>query len=375
MFLRLLPLVLANLRRNRRRSLLTVLGTTVAVLVFGSLSSAIDRLTMGARQAGAEETLSVRRAGRMNVLASRLPENYEDRVAALRGVTAATGVVSELAILGERNVHVFLNGIDPRAYRAVQKFELHEDEWTSFAEDPRSALVGHRLLEKMGWRVGDEILLPRVRLKVRIAGGIPPQGLDLESNMLVHRESLQVLRRLEGQVTFVRVAAKDVALDDLALQIDETFAMAAVTTKTTTSGKFAEAVVEEFMGFTDYLKFMGIITVLVTMLGAANAIAMSVRERIRDFGILKTIGYRPAEVVVLVVIESTLLAVVGGLLGVVLTAWLINSRAAQLEGMVWKASTVPMMLLMASIIGAGGAFVPAVRAARLRPVDALRVID
>ena len=375
MILHLLPLMISNLWRNKRRSVLTVLGTAVAILVFGSLSAAIDTLMMGARQAGADETLSVRRAGRANALASRLPENYEERVADVRGVSAATGVFSELAIIGEESVHVFVRGVEPEAYRNVQPLQVDASEWQSFAEDRRAAMVGHRLLEKMGWEVNDEVELSKAGLNVRIAGTIPPQGLDLESHVLLHRDYLQVLRNLEGQVTFVMVALEQGSPEELAARIDEELATTPVPTKTTTSAKFAEAVVEEFMGFTEYLRLMAIITVLVTTLGAANTVAMSVRERIRDFGVLKAVGYRPGEIVTLVVGESLLLAAAGGLLGLGLTAWMINSRSAQLEGFTWTASTIALAALMALVIGLGGGLVPAIRAARLRPVEALRVID
>ncbi|MEM7481805.1 MAG: ABC transporter permease [Acidobacteriota bacterium] len=375
MILHLLPLMVSNLWRNKRRSILTVLGTAVAVLVFGSLSAAIDTLMMGARQTGADETLSVRRAGRANALASRLPESHEERVADVRGVSAATGVFSELAIIGEESVHVFLRGVEPKAYRNVQPLQVDAAEWQSFADDRRSAMVGHRLLEKMGWEVSDEVELSKTGLNVRIAGTIPPQGLDLESHLLLHRDYLQVLRNLEGQITFVLVALEQGSPEDLAARIDEELSTVPVPTKTTTSAKFAEAVVEEFMGFTEYLRLMAIITVLVTTLGAANTVAMSVRERIRDFGVLKAVGYRPGEIVTLVVGESLLLAAAGGLLGLGLTAWMLNSRTAQLEGFTWTASTITLAALMALIIGLGGGLVPAIRAARLRPVEALRVID
>lgn len=375
MILHLLPLMISNLWHHKRRSVLTVLGTAVAILVFGSLSATTDTLMLGARQAGADETLSVRRAGRANALASRLPEAYEHRVASIPGVAAATGVFAELAVVGDKNVHVFLRGIEPDAYRDVQPLQVESAQWRSFAEDRRSAMVGHRLLEKMDWKVDDEVELSEAGLSLRIAGVIPPQGLDLESHVLLHRDNLQALRKMEGQITFVKVAPAQGSPEKLAARIDEKLASAPVPTKTTTSAKFAEAVVDEFMGFTQYLSFMAVITVLVTTLGAANAVAMSVRERIRDFGVLKTVGYRPGEILTLVVGESLLLSMFGGLLGLGLTTWMINSRAARLEGFTWTASTIALAAVMALVIGLGGALLPAVRAARLRPVDALRVID
>ncbi|MEM8885547.1 MAG: FtsX-like permease family protein [Planctomycetota bacterium] len=371
----LLPLMASNLWRSKRRSILTILGIAVAILVFGALHVATDTMTMGARQAGADETLSVRRDGRSNVLASRLPESYEDRVAGIAGVAAATGILAELAIVGEKNVHVFLRGIDPGAYRRVQPLQVDGTQWASFAENRGAAIVGHRLLEKLDWNVGDEVELAEAGLKLRIAGVIPPQGLDLESHVLLHRGHLQALRNREGQVTFVKVATGESSPEELAARIDDRLATAPVPTRTTTSARFSEAVVDEFMGFTAYLRLMALITVLVTTLGAANAVAMSVRERTRDFGVLKTVGYRPVEILALVVGESLVLAAAGGVLGLALTGWVVHSRAAQLAGFTWTPATIGLAAIMALVIGLGGGLLPALRAARLRPVEALRVID
>lgn len=375
MILRVLNLLWANLWRNRRRSILTILGVAVAIYVYATLGAAIDGITFPVRQVGAERVLNVREAARANVLSSRLPESYEDRVAAITGVAAATGVLADLAVVGAERVHIFVRGVDPERFRRVQQLTIAPQAWQEFVEDPRTALVGHKLLARMEWEVGREVEIRELGLRARIAGVIPEQGVDLESHMLVRRHTLQAIREAEGQVSYVLAApAADQTSDQLSARIDETFALAPVPTETGTAAAYAEAIIEDFMGFVDYLRLMGLITVLITMLGAANAIAMSVRERTREMGVLKAIGFPPRLILGLVLTESTLLSTLGGGLGLAAAALTVGSEGANLAGLMLSGQTVTFAALLAVAIGLLGGLLPALSAARLRTVDALRVI-
>ncbi len=373
--LRLLPLIWANLWRNKRRSVLTILGVAVAIYVYAALGAAIDGITFPVRQVGAERVLNVREAARAHVLSSRLPQSYEDRVEVVDGVGAASGVLSDLAVVGDDRVHIFVRGIDPERYRRVQPLEISPGAWREFTEDSRAALVGYRLLARMGWEVGQEVEIRELGLRVRVAGEIPAQGLDLESHMLVRRRNLQALREAEGQVSYVLVSpAEGRSPAEVAAAIDEVFALAPVPTETATAAAYAEAIIEDFMGFVDYLRLMGLITVLITMLGAANAIAMSVRERTREMGVLKAIGFTPGLVLGLILAEATLLSTLGGLIGLGGAALTVGSEGANLAGLMLSTRTVALAVVLSVLIGLVGGLLPALSAARLRTVEALRVI-
>jgi putative ABC transport system permease protein len=373
--LRMLPLVWRNVWRNRRRSVLTLLGVGVAVFVVAALESAVEGMTFPIREVGKQELLTVREAARGNVLASRLPATYEDRVAAVPGVRAASGVLSGLAVIGADRVHIFVRGVDPARYRDVQHLVLDPAAWSAFQADPRATLVGHRLLKRMGWKVGDEIEVEALRLRVRIVGVIPAQGVDLESHMLVRRSYLQVTRGAEGQISYVLVSpVEGTRATDVAAAIDTAMALASAPTETTSAGAYAQAVIDDFMGFIEYLKVMGLITVLITLLGAANAIAMSVRERTREIGVLKALGFQPRLVLALVLAESLALALMGGALGIGGAALTIGSQAARLAGLMLSVPTVLMAAGASVLVGLAGGLLPALAAANVRTIEALRGI-
>jgi putative ABC transport system permease protein len=373
---RVLPLLWSNLRRNYRRSILTVLGVGVAIFVFAALGAAIDSVLFPVRQVGASELLNVRAAGRANVLTSRLPTTYENRVARVPGVRAATGVLDEIAVVGEEGIHIFVRGIDPARYRTVHDVEVDAAAWEEFQRDSLAALVGYRLMARMGWAIGDEVEVAIINLRARIVGEIPAQGVDLESHMLVRRQNLQVLRGAEGEVTYVLVAPEEGWTPAaLAASIDDAMSGAPIRTETATVAGYAEAVVERFMGFVHYLRLMEVITVVITVLGAVNALAMSIRERTREIGVLKAIGFPPGNVLAVVVMESTTLSTLGGLLGLSAALLVFGVGSTRSEGMVITGSTVGVGVALAIVIGLTAGLIPGISAARLRTIDALRVIN
>jgi putative ABC transport system permease protein len=348
----------------------------VAIFVITALGAAIAGMTFPVREVGATSLLKVREKSRANVLASRLPQAYENRVAELPGVAGATGVLSGLAVLGDEGVHIFVRGVDPDRFREVRNLQIDSEAWAAFVDDRKAALAGHRLMRRMGWSVGDEIEISMLGLRVQIVGAIPEQGIDLESHLLVQRENLQIAREAEYQLSYVLVepaAGKPPA--ELAAEIDDYMAASPVATKTATSAAFAEAVVEDFMGFVDYLKIMKWIAVLITVLGAANAIAMSVRDRTQEIGALKALGFQPNLISTLVLLESTGLALIGAILGIALAGWAIGSSAGELAGLELTGWDVALSLAIAVFVGLAGGAAPAAAAARLHPVDALRIID
>ncbi len=376
MILRLLPLVGHNLLRSKRRSLLTVLGVAVAIFVFLTLNSAVRGVTSPVREVGADRLLNAREKARSNVLASRLPESFEQKIIDTPGVDACTGVLMDLVLVGEQRVHVFLRGVDPRGYTGVHRIKVDDGHWAAFSQTRNSAIVGQRLLDRMGWQVGDEVELKQVKLRTTIVGVIPIQGIDIENHMLVHRRFLQVLRNAEGQISYVLVHPSENSDPlDVAKAIDSRMSLSPVPTKTVSAAMYAEAIVNEFMGFATYLNFVGILVVIITLLGAANGISMSVRERIKEIGMLKAIGFPPRLLLGLILLESTVLSLIGGVVGALLSALVIGSRAASLSGLTLTGVQICYGLVFALLVGLGGGVVPALCAVRLKTVDALRVIE
>lgn len=371
MLFRMLPYVRHSLKRSRRRSLLIILGVAVAVYVICSLQTTIVNMSKPKSDRESERILNVREAARSNVGASRLPQGFERIIADIPGVQAATGVLSEMALTGGKHrMHIFVRGVDPETYLRVHAIPIDQAQWAEFAGAANATIVGSRLLKNMDWHVGDTVEISKFNMKVRIVGVIPPEVIELEKQMLVQRRFLQIARKLEGRVSYVLVSpAQGADPLQLASKIDTAMRMTPVPTQTVSAAAFAEATIRDYMGFINYLKMIRWIVIGITVLGAANAIGIGVRERTRELGTLKAIGLPPRLICSLVIAEALLLSLIGGIIGVAAAALLLQS------GMTIHPAIALAGVGISAMIGVFGGFPPALSASRLHIVEALRTID
>ncbi len=371
-----LPLILRNLFRNRRRSVLTLLGVAVAIFVYAALQAAVDGIMFPVRQAARESVLTVREKGRATVLASRLPGSLEPTLSSLPGVAQATGVLTDLTVVGEKRVHIFVHGIDPEPYRQLKQLHVPEADWQKFKSERQAALVGTYLAQQMGWSVGQTVDLKVFATSFTVAALLPVQGSDLDRHLLLHRDYLQSTRGTEGRVTsFLVRPAMGAQESEVARAIDERLALTETPSETASEAAFAQGVVENFMGFVDYLRVMGFITVLVTLFGAANAVSMNVRERIKEIGVLRTLGFTPGDIVWLVAGEASVLSVAGGMLGLAGASMALGGKSAMLAGLNLEMGTLGIGLAASLGIGLIGGVLPALSAVRMSVVDTLRLVD
>lgn len=369
-------LIVRNVLRNKRRSLLVALGVAVAVFVMASLKAAVDGIMAPVHQASHERLLHVREKGRANVLTSRLPASLQPGLEQLPGIQQVTGVVTDLAVVGDKRVHIFVQGIDDEAYLAVKGLRVEPPVLAAFKEDRQGMIVGHLLAQQMGWTPGAMVEIRELQMSFHVSGILPAQGSDLERHLMVHRGYLQEARGNVGRVTAFLVKPAETANENqLATAIDAYTSISPSPTETASEAAYAQKIVEQFVGFVDYLKVMGLITLLITVLGAINAVSMNVRERTREIGVLRTLGFTPGSIVSLVALEAALLSTAGGALGLAVAAVALGGQGALLAGLHLEASTMVLGVLASLGIGAVGGLLPAVSAVRITIVDALRVVD
>jgi putative ABC transport system permease protein len=371
-----LQLIWKNLLRNRRRSLLVMLGVAVAVLVTATLQSAVDGIMFPVRQVSQERLLHVREKGRGNVLASRLPLALQGTLEQAPGVEAVTGVAADLVVTGDKRVHIFVDGIDDDAYLAVKGLRVDAPTWKAFKEDRQAIIVGHLLAQQLGWSVGANVEVKELQMSFHVVGLLPPPGSDLAGHLLAHRAYLQEARGGVGRVTaFLVKPAESASETQVAAAIDALTATGPSPTETASEAAYAQKIVEQFVSFVDYLKVMGVLTLVITLLGALNAISMNVRERTREIGVLRTLGFTPGAIVALVALEAAALAALGGVVGMVAAWGILGRQGMLLMGLHLETRTLVVGLLASLLVGAIGGLVPALSAIRLSIVDALRVVD
>lgn len=375
--MKLLRLILKNLVRSRRRTVLAAAGIGLAVFVvtavmaveagFGSLASS-----------GAATVLDVYEKDVACVHGSRVYDSYLETVRSLPAVVRATGVLKGLYSYQRRENLVAVEGVEYDEFRAIAGIRVVEGSEAEFAARGDGALVGRRLAAHYGWRVGDTVTMVEDGMAFQVAGIFASGDAAYEREVLLHKRFLAQLKRDEGRSTYLVVQVSDPdAVEPIAHTIDAAFANAPRPTKTQSEKAAREAQTRDYRAIRWMLSGMVLATVIASVFGAANSVSMSVRERTREVGILRSLGFRRRSILELLLGESLVLAVVGGSLGVA-AAWALLSSERLVGGVVpvvVGSGTAVFGLGMALLIGLLGAVVPAVIASRLAIVDSLRVVD
>jgi putative ABC transport system permease protein len=374
-----LALILANLRRKKVRTILTIGSFAAALFLFGLLIAVRGSFNQGVEVAGADRLIVLNRVSLMQPL----PIAYRDRILQVPGVKAVTtatwfgGVYQD-----ERNFFPQIV-IDPETWRQMYpEFLVSDAEWSEFKKDRQACIVGEATAKRFGWKIGD-----RIPIRGTYISGVWQFNLrgiykgarrdDDTTQFLLRRDYLEengpdYWKGIVGWY-IVKVANPDAAPQVVAA-IDGRFANSPWETKTETEKSFAASFVKQIGNIEFLILTIGAVVFFTLLLVTGNTMAIAVRERTGELAVLKTVGFGDGLVLWLVLGESVVLAFVGGTLGVLAA----KGAAPQLSRFMFGAkiylpvSNLVSGIILAIIAGALAGALPALSAMRLKVVDALR---
>jgi putative ABC transport system permease protein len=374
---RFVPLVLRSLSRNRRRTLLTIAGIALSVFVSSALL-AVEGGFETLFDSSERSLLNVSEKGLACPLSSRVYDSYLRTVAAVPHVVAATGVLRGLYSYQTHDKLVVVSGVDYDSFRKLKSIVVRDGSAKTFVATGDGALVGRRVAGDYGWHVGQTVALLEDRLRFRVSGIFESPDKAYEGGVLVHKEFLARLKRDEGRSTFLVVSVDDPgAIGSVSGGIDRALANHPKPTRTLSERAAKERELKDFLEIRRMLSVMLLATILTSVFGAANSVAMSVRERTREVGILRSVGLRKGQILGLLVGESTVVAAVGGVIGLLAALALVLSAAAigGLVPLVLGPKQALLGLAIALSVGVLGAILPSLRASRSRIIESLRFVD
>jgi putative ABC transport system permease protein len=381
-----LKLIARNALRHKLRSALTIVGLVVATLAFGLLQTVIKAWYAGA-DAASSTTLVTRNA---TSLVFALPLSYAARIRAVEGVSAVAfanwfgGVYQDpknffpqLAISGASYLDMYPD------------FVLPEDQRRAFLRERKAALVGRKLANEYGFRIGDLIPLRGTifpgqwQFVVRgIYDGRQPGTVTTQ--MFFHwdylNETLQKSApRRANQVGVYLVQVRhpeDAAAVSAA--IDALFRNSLAETLTETEKAFQLSFVSMSSAIVAAIRLVSFVVILIIMAVMANTMAMSARERLAEYATLKALGFGPGFLASLIVGESLLLSLAGAGIGMALLFPAAAGFAAR-TGTLFPVfevapATLVLQLLAALAVGLVAAIAPTLRAARVNIVQGLRSV-
>lgn len=377
--------IFKNLTRKKIRTTLTILSIMVAFLLFGllrSLSAAFDR---GAEIAGEDRLMTINKV----TLIQPLPYSYINKVRSVVGVEKATVVNWFGGYYQEQK-----NQFPQFPVEADEYFEIYKDSLILPAEqmkawkaDKVGAVIGKTLADKYHWKLGDRIpligMFPQksgsTTWEFVIDGIFDAKEKSGDTNrMFFHYDYFDKARQYgEGSIGWMVIKVKDPKQSaQVAAAVDALFENSSAETKTSSEKDFAKSFAKQFGD-------IGLITTLILgavfftmLLVAGNTMAQSFRERIPEFAILKTLGFSDATVMLMVLCESIIVCVFGGLLGLMLAKIIITGMAAalaaNLPGLAMSWPIVSLGLLLVLLLGLVTGAAPAIQGLRLNIISALR---
>jgi putative ABC transport system permease protein len=367
------------------RTALTVAGVALGVAVIAASLIAGQAATEAVRRA-AQELFG---SAQLRVRAFD-PDGFTPRtVTALRQVP---GVLNAAAVSEERGRSVeaepdrafvmLLIGVDPAEEEKIRTYEIVGGEFLD-AHDPSGVLVNTGWARDNGFKVGDELLLNGRRQGVpanHIIGMLGDSGfgaLGTGSVMVLNRSFLETafvnpvpVRYVDLQVAEGREADVQASLD---ASMTEPFVVE-------TLADAEQQLSRAQAGFSGLAFLFGLVSLAVGAFLVANTLAMTVAERTREIGLLRSAGTTSRQVLGLFLRQGLVLAVIGGLLGIAaglvlanaMIAFLSSTRALLIGGPPFSPGALALAFGLGALVTLAGALVPALAAARLSPLDALR---
>src|SRR5271165_1296363 len=387
------PLVLKHLRRNWIRTLSTVLAMSVCILLFCTLQTVVEAVNFSLHAGNAGRLVT-----RDNVsLVFNLPLNYKQRVEAVPGVQEAV-------------MNWWFGGIyrDPKNFFANYATEpgpfleifpeivLPADQKENWLHDRRGAIIGRKLAQRFGWKVGDtfelESSIPPYRVGHPfdfVVDGIYDTdearypGTDLQSMYFDYKYLYEATGRNLGIGWLTSKIDDPSHAGTISKSIDALFANSDTETKTETEQAFLAGFVAMAGNLALLLNGIGLAVAFTILLVTANTMSIAVRERQQEIGVLKTLGFPSGLVMGLILTEALLLGLLGGAIGLGLAGVAIHALpnmpfigdvVRQFPGLGLSVRIVSYGLGVALLLGLLAGFFPAMMAYRARITEVLRQV-
>ncbi len=377
--MKLIAYILKSLWGHRSRTMLTVAGSAVALFVFCFIQSIQEGMDDLKQRKEAQGSLIVFQANKFCPATSHLPQDYDQQISKFAGVQEVVPIqVFTNNCRASLDVVVFY-GVPPKKLRTARDFSFLSGNWSDFETHQDAAIIGQSVAARRGIKVGDKFSIGD--LSVNVAGVYKSDNPAEENYIYSHLEFLQRRQGVNqvGTVTQLEVILKP-GTDPIVTSsaIDEKFRGGPVETNTRAKGVFQAKSLGDLSQLIEMSYYLGLACVGLVLALVATTTLMSVEDRIQEHAVLRTLGFSGLKVFGLVLAESTLLSIAGGLLGVgtALIILKISSLSVGAEAVTiafipsFHLAWIGMLLAMATGFCAG--IVPAYYASRTEIVPALR---
>jgi putative ABC transport system permease protein len=334
-------LVAKNLGRRKLRTALMLVAIFIAFFLYGALECFNRAFHSSETSASADRLITVNRIN----FTMPLPVNYSGRIRQVEGVTAVTYQSWFGGYYQDPRQPLFMFAVEPESYLAVYPtMQMPPEQRRAWLSSRTALAVGKTVAAKYHWKVGDRVPIAS-NIYVKKDGG---RAWDFEVAAIYSdaddtaREGLLLMRHdyFDETVSFGRDQVNMIAMttastklnDSVAKAVDALFANSEAETTTDTAAAFNRAFAAQFGNIALIITLVVATAFAAILMIVGNTMVMSVRERTREIGVLKTLGFRGTTILAQILAESLLLAVVGAVLGLAAATGAVAAAARFIQG-------------------------------------------
>ena len=382
----ILKLIIRNAFRHKLRAILTIIGVAIAVLAFGLLRTLVGLWYLGAENASATRLVTRNAIS----LVFSLPISYKDRIRQVPGVKSVSwGNWFGGIYIDEK--HFFANyAVEPKSYLDLYpEFVLSPDQKKDFLLDRKGCIVGRKLADLYGWKIGDLITLKGTifpgQWEFVLRGIYKGAEKSTEERVLLFQwdylnESMKktIARRADQAGFYMIGVAKPELAAEVATSVDAIFRNSLAETLTETEKAFHMSFISMTEAIMVAIQIVSYMVIVIIMVVAANTMAMTARERIVEYATMKTLGFGILHIGGSVFGESLLISGLGGVLGALLSfpaaLWIETELAQFFPSFSVSPLTIILEMAAALLVGLVAAIFPTWRGGTIRIADGLRRI-
>ncbi len=273
---------------------------------------------------------------------------------------------------------IAMHGVDKDIFRKFRDYDVAADAVAAFRRDKSGALVGNMIARRYGWEVGQNVVLQELDgISFNISGIFTTDGSADDFLILAGRRFLQEAVKEQGVSNRVMIRLKPGAdTDEVSAAIDAL--PLPIKTVTQREESFMSASIDQLKDMVTISRIVIVVIIAVILIAMGNAISMTTLERTREFGILRTLGFRPGAILTMVLSEGAVQAFVGAVIGCVIVQILISAnlvKAVSTCGVTITLTAGPIVwgagIGIICLGGLVGSVTPAWRASRLEIVNAI----
>ncbi len=387
--MKIFKLIFKNVMRHPLRTLLTFLGIAIVTFAFGFIRTAISAWYAGVEASAQNRMVTLNATSLM----FPLPISYRDKIAQIPGVESV-GIGNWFGAYYKDPKDFFANfAVDGKYLAMYSEFVLPPEQLAAYQQERNACIIGRKLATRFGWKLGDTVQLTGTIYYGQwdfVIRGIydGANATTDETAFLFHWEYVNERLKQESPDLadyigwFVVQIAKDTDPVAVGEAIDANFKNSPAETKTDTERAFNLSFISMAGTIMTAMEVISVVVVLIILLVLANTMAMTARERMSEYAVLKTLGFRPLHLVGLIGGESLLIALGGFAVGLGALFYIFKNFAVVITKLSngffgifnLTDNTIALTFASALLVGVVAAAFPTWRAVRMRIADGLHRI-